>query len=70
MLGLTKDPVCQEIVELITGYLEGALPRTQRRRFETHLASCEHCSEYLNQMRTTIRLTGRLRSRIHPGNAR
>jgi len=51
---------CQEMVELITDYLEGALPRAQRKRFEAHIAGCEHCSEYLEQMRITIRLTGRL----------
>ncbi len=49
------------MVELITDYLEGALSRSQRRRFEAHLAGCEHCTEYLAQMRATIRLTGRLR---------
>jgi anti-sigma factor RsiW len=51
---------CQEMVELITDYLEGALSRSQRKRFEAHIAGCEHCHEYLEQMRTTIRLTGRL----------
>ena len=56
-----KDPlVCQEVVELVTDYLEGALPRAERRRFEAHLADCPHCTEYLAQMRATIRLTGRL----------
>jgi anti-sigma factor RsiW len=54
--------VCQEMVELITDYLEGALTRSQRRRFEAHLAGCEHCTEYLRQMRATIRLTGSLRA--------
>jgi len=54
------DLACQEMVELITDYLEGALPRSQRRRFEAHLAACEHCTEYLQQMRATIRLTGSL----------
>jgi anti-sigma factor RsiW len=53
---------CQEVVELVTDYLEGALPRSQRRRFEAHLAGCENCAEYLEQMRATIRLTGRLRA--------
>lgn len=52
--------VCQEMVELVTDYLEGALSRSQRKRFEAHLAACEHCSEYLEQMRVTISLTGRL----------
>jgi anti-sigma factor RsiW len=54
--------VCQEMVELITDYLEGALTRSQRKRFEAHLAGCEHCTEYLRQMRVTIGLTGRLRA--------
>jgi anti-sigma factor RsiW len=54
--------VCQEMVELITDYLEDALPRSQRRRFEAHIAGCEHCTEYLAQMRATIRLTGQLRA--------
>jgi anti-sigma factor RsiW len=52
--------VCQEMVELITDYLEGALSGSERRRFEAHIAGCEHCHEYLDQMRVTIRLTGRL----------
>jgi anti-sigma factor RsiW len=56
-----KDPLaCQEVVELVTAYLEGSLPRRDRRRFEAHLAGCPHCTEYLAQMRATIRLTGRL----------
>jgi anti-sigma factor RsiW len=56
-----KDPlVCREVVELVTDYLEGALSRAERRRFEAHLAGCPHCTEYLAQMGTTIRLTGRL----------
>jgi len=54
--------VCQEVVELVTDYLEGTLSRPQRRRFESHLAKCENCSEYLEQMRATIRLTGHLRA--------
>ena len=44
----------------MTDYLEGALSRRARRRFEAHLAGCPHCTEYLAQMRETIRLTGRL----------
>jgi anti-sigma factor RsiW len=56
-----KEPlVCREVVELVTGYLEGSLSRRERRRFEAHLADCPHCTEYLAQMRATIRLTGRL----------
>jgi anti-sigma factor RsiW len=55
-----EELVCQQVVELITDYLEGALPRAQRRRLQAHLAGCEHCGEYIEQIRATIRLTGRL----------
>jgi anti-sigma factor RsiW len=55
-----RDLPCQEVVELVTDYLEGALPAAERRRLEHHLAGCRHCTEYLAQMRETIRLTGRL----------
>jgi anti-sigma factor RsiW len=51
---------CKELVELITDYLEDALPLDERARFEAHLAACEDCQHYLQQMRTTIRLTGTL----------
>ena len=57
---LRRDLACQQAVELVTDCLEGALSRRARRRFETHLAGCPHCTEYLAQMRETIRLTGRL----------
>ncbi len=52
--------VCRQVVELVTDYLEGTLPTADRRRFEEHLAGCPHCTEYLAQMRETIRLAGRL----------
>jgi anti-sigma factor RsiW len=50
------DPLaCQEFVELVTDYLEGALPPDQRARFEAHLAECEGCSGYLEDMRSIAR---------------
>lgn len=55
---LRRDIVCQQAVELVTDYLEGALTRSGRRRFEAHLAECPHCTEYLAQMRRTVELTG------------
>lgn len=51
---------CREAVELVTDYLEGALPADQRARFEAHLAACRHCAEYLDQMRATLRVLGRV----------
>jgi anti-sigma factor RsiW len=62
LLRREDELVCQEVVELVTDYLEGTLTRSQHRRFEAHLAGCEHCTEYLAQIRATIRLTGRLRA--------
>ena len=52
--------VCQQVVELITDYLEGTLSRSDRRRLERHLAACPHCTEYLAQLRTTIAVTGQV----------
>jgi anti-sigma factor RsiW len=52
--------VCQQVVELVTDYLEDALSADDRQRFEHHLAGCPHCTEYLAQMRETIRLAGRV----------
>ena len=51
---------CHEVIEIITDYLEGALPADDRRRVEVHLANCDGCTTYLEQMRETIRLTGML----------
>jgi anti-sigma factor RsiW len=51
-----RDLVCRQAVELMTDYLEGRLSRADRRRFEGHLGRCPHCTEYLAQLRETIRL--------------
>jgi anti-sigma factor RsiW len=51
---------CREVVELVTGYLEGALSEAEEVRFEEHLAMCDGCAAYLDQMRRTIGLVGRL----------
>ncbi len=53
-----KDIVCQQAVELVTDYLEGALSRRDRRRFEAHLRACPNCTAYLEQIKATIELTG------------
>ena len=51
---------CQELVELVTEYLEGTLSPADRFRFEEHLKTCPYCVIYLEQMRQTIRTLGRL----------
>jgi anti-sigma factor RsiW len=60
---------CQELVELVTAYLEGALSGEEHAAFEDHLASCGACRVYVEQMRTTIRLTGRLTPESIPADA-
>jgi anti-sigma factor RsiW len=60
MSSSTDDLPCQELVELVTDYLEDRLPATERARFEAHLAICSGCRTYLEQMRQTIRSLGRL----------
>lgn len=45
---------CQELVEVITAYLEGMLPESDRTRFEEHLVACPSCRIYLEQIRDTI----------------
>jgi anti-sigma factor RsiW len=51
---------CKDLVEVVNDYLEGALSDAERARFEAHLAECEGCRRYLDQMRTTIRVVGTL----------
>jgi anti-sigma factor RsiW len=52
---------CQELVELVTDYLEGALEPADLRRFEEHLAGCGKCNDYLDQLRATIGALGQIR---------
>ncbi len=61
---------CAEVVELVTAYLEGALDAVTERRFADHLAGCEGCHRYLEQLRETVRLTGRLSPATISGQAR
>jgi anti-sigma factor RsiW len=51
---------CRELVELVTDYLEGALPAADRRRFEQHIGGCPNCTRYLEQIRVVIKAGGRL----------
>ena len=51
---------CRELVELVSGYLEGALGEDDRRRFESHVGECGPCADYLEQMRLLVSASGRL----------
>ena len=45
---------CNELVELVTAYLDQALDLETRARFDMHLLECDGCENYLQQLRTTI----------------
>jgi anti-sigma factor RsiW len=57
---IAEELSCQELVELVTEYFEGALSPEDARLFEQHAATCEGCGRYLDQMRRAIELAGRL----------
>jgi predicted anti-sigma-YlaC factor YlaD len=52
---------CQQAVELLTDYLEGALSRHEQARLESHLQTCDGCRAYLEQLRATISVLGQAR---------
>jgi anti-sigma factor RsiW len=56
---MAEDLACREVVELVTDYLEGEMAPGDRRALDRHLAACEGCHDYLEQMRTVIRVVGR-----------
>jgi anti-sigma factor RsiW len=55
-----QEMACRELVEVVTDYLEGALPAHDRLRLEAHLAECRYCMDYIAQMRRTIEALGKL----------
>jgi anti-sigma factor RsiW len=65
---MSPDPelTCAEVVELVTDYLELRLPAADVERFEAHLALCDGCGRYVDQLRATIAATGRLREEDLP----
>ncbi len=60
MTDMPEELACKELVELVTDYLEGALPPPERARFDAHLMECDGCEAYLDQMRLTIKTLGQL----------
>jgi anti-sigma factor RsiW len=57
---MVDEMPCQELVAVVTDYLDGALAPSDRLRFEAHLDECDACSGYLAQMRQTIAVMGHL----------
>ena len=48
------------MIEVVTNYLDDALPSDEQQRFERHLSYCAGCNTYVDQIRETIRQTGRV----------
>jgi hypothetical protein len=61
---------CGEVVELVTDYLERALPAHEAELFEQHLNFCEGCVTYVEQMRATVATVGRVREKDVPPETR
>jgi anti-sigma factor RsiW len=61
---------CQEVVELVTDYLERELPAHEASLFEQHLNFCEGCVVYLEQMRATVNTVGQVREEDVPPEAK
>lgn len=59
-MAIPDELSCQELIELVTEYVEGTLPPAERARFERHLGACAGCRHYLDQVRRTIQLVGAL----------
>ena len=57
---------CREVVEVLTDYLDGALPPADRVALEQHLLFCDGCAAFLQQLRTSVALTGRIQEEDVP----
>jgi len=56
----SDEMACNELVDVVTEYLEGSLRADDRRRLEAHLDECTYCVQYVDQFRVTIAATGAL----------
>lgn len=54
-LRLSDSLTCKELVEIVTDYLEGQLSCGERARFEEHVAGCDNCTIYFDQIRRITR---------------
>jgi len=57
---VTNQIVCRDLLELISGYLDDALPADVHAAIEHHLSRCDGCTTVLEEFRTTIAMTGML----------
>ena len=67
---MAEHVTCQEVVELVSDYLEHALPADEAALFEQHINFCDGCEWYLDQMRTTVAVVGRIEEEDMPPETR
>ena len=67
---MAEHVTCQEVVELVSDYLEQALPAEQASLFEQHVNFCDGCDWYLDQMRSTVAAVGRITEQDVPDETR
>jgi anti-sigma factor RsiW len=60
------DVACRELVAPVTDYLDGVLPADWRAGLDRHLAGCDGCTTYLQQVRAIIHALARLDSDQRP----
>ncbi len=70
MADTAEHITCQEVVELVSDYLEGALPADEASLFEQHLNFCDGCVWYVDQLRATIATLGQVREEDVPPETR
>jgi anti-sigma factor RsiW len=57
---MAEHITCKEVVELVTDYLDRALPADEASLFEQHINFCDGCITYVEQMRSTVTAVGRI----------
>lgn len=65
-----RELSCQEIVELVTDYVEGTMDEQLRAAFDAHLAECDGCVHYVEQIEATIRVAGTIAAEALPADFR
>ena len=68
---MAAEMTCHELAELVTTYLDGAMPLEERDRFDAHRRRCQGCATYVSQVRLTVSALGQLRPSAdeHPSAA-
>jgi anti-sigma factor RsiW len=49
---------CDEVIQLLTDYVDGELDSTAKIGLEVHFSNCKNCDAFLKTFQVTIKLTG------------